>query len=390
MHKWSLIGALLWASTGCSQTALNNTGNLQLHAGAAVGIHTNANNNGTIQADNFSLLGAYGNQLYSFTGSNPFNTFDFELANDAGLVLQTPLIIRNNLNFISGQLFTPHTDPTITASFLVDAFFNGESNSSFVDGFAEIKDKADFSFPVGDQEQLRPLLINSNGVNSTASCAYLLENPTAPISVDFSLDTNNTVNDIGDVSTTEFWILKGAISSTVTVSWNTRSQLAAMATEVEDIVLVGWSKAAGRWTIIGNSATSGNLNEGFLVSNSFIPNDFEAITFGTTPIPTDTFATNYPTLGNYFVSPNGDGINDVLSFDDWDQIEGSNVLHIYNRFGQKVYTKENYLNNEFNGFSNIDNFVIKREEGLPDDIYYYTVSLPDMDLNYQGFFYLKR
>ena len=50
---------------------------------------------------------------------------------------------------------------------------------------------------------------------------------------------------------------------------------------------------------------------------------------------------------------------------------------------------QNYVD-EFNGVSNVDNFVINREQGLPEGMYYYLISLDDLGLNYQGFLYLER
>ena len=62
---------------------------------------------------------------------------------------------------------------------------------------------------------------------------------------------------------------------------------------------------------------------------------------------------------------------------------------IYNRFGQMVFDQKNYTN-QFNGFSNVDNFVIDREQGLPADVYFYIVSMEDLGLDFQGFLYLTR
>ena len=184
--------------------------------------------------------------------------------------------------------------------------------------------------------------------------------------------------------------MQGDVPSTVTLSWNQESDLANIGntTEAEDIILVGWSKASQLWTVIGKTAFSGDLNQGFLVSEKFIPSDYDVITFGTVPLPLDTFAVNNPTLGNYFVSPNGDGINDVLIIDNLGEAE-SNNLQIYNRFGQKVFEMNNY-NDEFNGFSNQDNLVINKSQGLPEGVYFYIVTLFDLELSYQGFLFLDK
>ena len=119
-----------------------------------------------------------------------------------------------------------------------------------------------------------------------------------------------------------------------------------------------------------------------------MPDDYGAITFAAMPLPPDSFFVNNPSLGNYFLSPDGDGINDFLIIDELDQSPNNRVL-IFNRLGQKVFEQENYVN-EFNGFSNIDSLVFDLEAGLPEGVYYYIAILKDLELEYQGFLYLNR
>ncbi|MGS0526712.1 T9SS type B sorting domain-containing protein [Zobellia nedashkovskayae] len=63
-------------------------------------------------------------------------------------------------------------------------------------------------------------------------------------------------------------------------------------------------------------------------------------------------------LENYFVSPNGDGINDFLEIPEL-TLSPNNFVQIYNREGLKVFEKANYIN-EFNGLSTQNNFVVTR------------------------------
>ena len=106
-------------------------------------------------------------------------------------------------------------------------------------------------------------------------------------------------------------------------------------------------KSSNLWVEIGNTAFSGDLNQGFLVSEKFVPSDFAAITFGTLPLPLDTFALNNPTLGNYFVSPNGDGINDFYLVNGTSNVSQILSLDIYDRWGNQVFNNQNFpINNE--------------------------------------------
>ncbi len=369
-----------------AQSAFHNAGNLQLHGNAQIGFHTDWINNSPF-ATNSGLIGFYGDNELQVLGNEAPNLFDMEVFLP-NLFLRNALQVTNNVNFIAGNVGSDLTNPVIYLNFEQDAFFTGENDTSKITGFAAIRGKSDFSFPVGDDEQLRPLLINSDANNPLALCAYLFENPSNPASLLETFDTETKVNNIGEVSTNEFWILQTNVPSTVTLSWNPRSGLGDLANTLEDIILVGWSKSSSQWIAIGNTAISGDLEQGFLVSEKFVPNDFAALTFGTIPLPTDTFVVNNPTLGNYFISPDGDGINDFLVFDELEGT-GTNLVVIYNKFGQKVFELSNYTN-EFNGVSNSNNVVLNRDIGLPEGIYYYIVDLPEQELQYQGFFFLDR
>jgi len=371
-----------------AQNALYNSGNLRIHSSGNLGFHADLINEVPFD-NNQGLAGFYGNRPLQVRGSiSPtFTDVEFMVANN--IFLDNPITVLNNTNFVDGDVLTPLNDQTIFLNFQDTGFFTGENDTSKITGFAAIANRGFFSFPVGDTEQLRPLILDSEANTELAICAYFSENPSNPSSIIENFDTEEKIQSIGNISNNEFWIVQSNVEAKVTISWNTRSGLASIPNaEVEDIIVVGWNKQSNQWIVIGNTARSGDLNQGFITSQPFVPNEFAAITFGTLPLPTDTFAVNNPSLGNYFLSPNGDNINDFL------RIEGisespNNTLHIFNQFGQKVYQKENYIN-EFYGVSNIGSLVYKQDIGLPEGIYYYLVFLHDLNLEYQGFLYLER
>ena len=264
-----------------------------------------------------------------------------------------------------------------------NAFYVGDSDISQIDGYAGVTVRQNFTFPVGDGQQLRPLILSSEGVNLLAKCAYYFEDPNSPTSLNTSFDTSRKARDIGFVSATEFWRLEGNIPSTISISWNERSDMAALTDDTSNVLIVGWSKSANQWMILGQTAVVGDASQGFVTSESFIPDDFDAITFGTIDVPAE-----FLSLDNFLVSANGDGINDSFSIPELEQ-SPNNHLKIYNRFGQMVFDQVNYTN-QFNGFSNVDNLVIDREQGLPSGVYFYIVSMKDLGLDFQGFLYLTR
>ena len=353
-----------------------------------LGLHTNLINDGNFDQTQ-GLVGFYGNGVIQVSGSIPATLWDSEILMGSNLFLQNVMYVRNNFNFIIGNVATAKNNQSIYLNFMDQGFFTGESNASKITGFAAATNRDVFSFPVGDQQQLRPLILNSQSVSPFAICAYFFESPSNPSSITDTFDVDAKVQDIGTVSDKEFWIVQSDVPAQVTISWNPRSALGLIPNATpESIIIVGWSKASNQWVILGNSAFSGDINQGFVTSEVFVPSEFAAITFGTTPLPTDTFAVNNPSLGNYFLSPNGDGTNDTLIIEGLEE-SPNNIVIIYNRLGQKVFEKTNYVD-DFRGVSNTGSLILNQEKGLPEGVYYYIATLLDLELEYTGFLFLDR
>ena len=366
----------------CAQSALYNSGNLRIHADGQLGFHTNLINDGVFDENN-GLAGFYGIAPLTVSGALAPTLFDVEISNDTNVGLNTVVNVANNVNFIVGDFFTPKDEPQYYLNFLSDGFYTGESDISKVNGYATITDQQNFTFPVGDGMQVRPLVIRSQSSNALAKCAYFFENPNNPSTFTGTFDTESRPPQLGGVSTREFWRLEGSVPSTVQITWNGRSNIGELTDDVAKIIVVGFGKTTGRWEILAGGAAAGDLNEGLVISSLFVPDDYEAITFGFMGEPRD-----FLSLDNYLITPNGDGRNDWLEIPEL-ELSPNNHLQIYDRYGLKVFEKSNYTN-EFVGFSNVNNFVINREEGLPEGVYFYIVSLKDLELDFQGFFYMAR
>lgn len=382
------ITFLLSVSFAVAQSALYNGGNFAMHNDAEIGVHTDFINDADFEPSS-GLVGFYGNRPIIVSGNVSPTFWDSEIMVDSNVFLQTSILVQNNVNFILGDFLSPTNIPTINLNFMEDGFFTGESNASKVTGFAAINNREVFSFPVGDSQQLRPLTLNSESTTPLAICAYFYEAPSNPSSILQTFDTEEKVNDIGTVSDQEFWVVDSEVPAQVTLSWNSRSALGSIPNAtLESIILVGWSKSSNQWVIIGNSAIGGDISQGVVTSETFVPSSYAAITFGTVPLPTDTFAVDNPTLGNYFLSPNGDGTNDFLIIDGMEE-SPNNSLRIFNRYGQKVFEKINYTN-EFRGVANTGSMIPNQASGLPEGVYFYLVTLDDLELEYSGFLFLDK
>jgi len=367
---------------GNAQTALYNQGNLRIHEEGQLGFHTNLINDGIFD-ENMGLAGFYGTTTpITISGALVPVLFDVEIVHDAGVQLNTSLSVANNTSFVVGDFRTPRPTPDIYYSFLQDAFYSGDSDFSKIEGYASAINQQNFTFPVGDVAQLRPLVLNSNGTNILAKCAYFYEDPNSPSTFP-GFNTSIKPRTILGISTSEFWRLEGSVPSRVTLNWNPRSNLAALTADVNTITIMGWSKTANQWVSLGRESFAGDLTQGIVSSAVFIPDEYEVLTFGSADEPEE-----FLTLDNYLISPNGDGINDVLIIPELDQ-SPNNTLEIYDRMGLKVFEMINYRD-EFTGISNVDNFVLRREIGLPEGLYYYIISMDDLGLIFQGFLFLDR
>lgn len=366
-----------------AQEALYNSGTIRIHNTGNMGIHTNFINNSAFDQQN-GLVGFYGFGTATISGAFVPEFYELEIfkSNTDNVVLETSINVANNLFFLDGDIETPRTQPLINTNLYQSVLVLGESNISKVDGYVSIENEQNYTFPVGDSEQLRVLQINSEAVNTTAKCAYFFEDPNAPSSFNTSFNTTIKDNKIRNISTREFWRLEGSVPSTVMVSWNTRSNVLELADDFYKLGLVGWSKTGNKWVQLSSAEPAGSEDDGFILSDTFVPDDYDIITIAGFAV-----ATKLIELDNYLVTPNGDGANDFLQIPELEE-SPNNRVRIYDRNGLKVFEKDNYTN-EFNGFANTNNLVYKKEEGLPSGVYFYLVFLDDLKLEYQGFLYLS-
>jgi gliding motility-associated-like protein len=369
------------------QTALYNNGNIRIHQEGNLGFHTNLINESPFDT-NLGLAGFYSTNNITISGTIVPLFYDMEIATENGLQLELGVDNANNINFILGDIITPKSDNTVYFNFLDASFYTGVTDLAKVNCYAAITNKSDFLFPVGDATFLRPLELSSESSNSFAKCAYFFENPNSSNSLNQSFDTTELGRELELVSAAEFWQLEGTVPSTITINWNERSNLSNLTDDATQIVPVGWSKISQRWLSLGTSSVVGSVTDGFVTSETFIPDDYDIIGFGVSKISFENLEKEILTLDNFIVSANGDGINDSFYVEELEQ-SPNNMVRVYDRYGLKVFEKANYIN-EFVGTSNINNFVISREDGLPEGVYFFTIDMLDLDLSYQGFLYLAR
>lgn len=362
-----------------SQNVIHNTGNLKIFNNGQIGFHIDLANDGNFD-QNEGLAGFYSDNTRTISGAfKPvFNDIEIIVAND--LFLDVAVGITNNGNFILGDIVTPRTATDINLDFINYSFYNGETNFTKVDGYVSIANKHNFTFPVGDLDKVRPLQLDSETNNNTAKSAYFFENPNSPSTFTNTFSTDTSVGILTAVSTYEFWDLDANTPSKVALTWDADSNIDNFVDVIENIRIVGWNKTLNIWENLGNTAMAGDFNSGSVTSDTFIPNDYDVITFGT------SLTALSASFDNYFISPNNDGVNDFFYLESVSLSPNNNNLKIYNRWGRIVYNKVGY-DNTFQGTANVSG-VVKKGSSLPDGVYFYILNLRDVNIKHQGYIYL--
>jgi len=350
-----------------------------MHSGAEIGFHTHLVNDGDFD-DNLGFTGFYSSdEILTVSGNNRaiFNNVEIDVINN--LELYTAMGISTDLIFMNGKVITDKTNLDISLDFINYDVYAGEADLRHVDGYATITSNQEFIFPIGDDNRLRPMISPSQNQNILLKGAYFYEDPNSPNTFSTNFITTEKIYEVDNVSIYEFWDLNGTTETSITLTWDNLSNISLISPNLTSLIVVGWNSDKNRWENLGNTNITGNLDAGTITSISFIPNQYEAITFGS--------------LGrisnNYYISPNGDEKNETLVFEELNE-NSKSKLTIFNRWGNLVYSRENYENN-FDGSSE-GRATIQKHKKLPVGTYFYELQYGENQLNRykKGWVYITR
>ena len=352
--------------------AFKNFGNIQMHDNASIGFHTDLINDGQFD-DNLGFTGFYSDsEIRVVSGNNRaiFNDVEIDAINN--LQLNTSLGIKNELEFVNGKVITPRNNVPVSLYFIRHNFYVGEDDDRHTDGYTSVISTNEFIFPIGDDNRFRPMITPNQNNETYFNGAYFFEDPNFPSTFSDTFETSEKQVFINNISTYEFWDLDCVAETTVTLTWDTFSNIENIATELNYLRVVGWSKTEQKWVNLGNTNVSGNLTTGNITSEKFIPNQYEIITIGS------IFPDIASGSDNFLMSPNGDDVNDALVFEGL-EIYNQNTLTVFNRWGNVVYEVTNY-NNDWKGISN-GRATIKSSNKLPTGTYFYIIKFGNDNTN---------
>ncbi len=364
------------------QTALHNFGNMQIHESGQVGFHTNLINDGMFN-QNLGLVGFYHDTAsLSISGTQIPRFFNAETMVDNHLYLYVNTEIENTFSYLQGDVVTPRENPNVSLDFLSTSSYLLENDVRLVDGYASILGNQGFTFPIGDDDKLRPLILPSQTNTINFKAAYFNEDPNYPSTFP-SFNTAASEATITKVSIDEFWDFNGTEATQITLTWDTDSDIDELVSDLTFLRVVGWSVTDNEWKNLGNVQTTGNLNEGTITSLAFVPDQYQSITFGTINDDAIVVGTSGIVIHNTF-SPNGDGKNDTFFIEDIELFESS--LKVYNRWGRLVYEAKNYAN-DWDGTSNFG-IVVNKGRKLPTGTYFYVLELPTEEEEISSWLYI--
>lgn len=375
---------ILFITTLKAQTAFQNFGNVQLHDTAKIGFHTDIVNNGILN-NNKGLAGFYSdNDIRFISGTNRpiFYNIEVDALNDVELLVS--LGVTNEFSFINGKIYTDKNDLSVSLDYINHNFYAGEDDDRHVDGYASVTGINEFKFPIGDDDRLRPMILpNQINTSSFFKGAYFFEDPNTPTTFGQSFLTDQKQVFIENISQLEFWDLNGKEETTITLTWDNQSSINLIADNINLLRVVGWSKTENKWFDLGNTNVTGDLLQGKITSNTFIPDDFEVITIGS------GVADGNLDNVNIIFSPNGDTANETLVFEGLEQYN-NNLLEIFNRWGNTVYKVTNYKN-DWIGTSN-GRATLKANKQLPVGTYFYVLKFGNDTLSktQKGWVYINR
>lgn len=332
-------------------------------------------NNGDIQvAGIWQNNGTYepGSGQLTLTSSQPqvinHNDQSFTRLNiDGGgeKIFGADIYIENELVLTNGILVSSNNSK-ITIEDGADII--GGSDESYVDGPVYHVGNGDKFFPLGTGDVFLPVrLLNIQG--NAPTIGVLLFSPNPNLEVQGNLDA---------VTDQEYWqvdVLEGTFEGSGVIL-PIRDEFF-----MESIDQAAVAEAASLevpFQSLGRFETTGDLTTGSVTSSELVTMNF--LTIGAIQQETGTELNVFNA-----VSPNDDGLNDILKIQNI-TLFPNNIVTIYTRWGDKVFEMAGYDNDEnvFKGFSNVRN-----TKELPEGTYYYVIEKGDGSSNLNGFFVLR-
>jgi len=309
-----------------------------------------------------------------------FQNIIFNLRNYEKINIYSEVEVYGQVAFKKGIVNTRNNIGKLT--FHPSAMVLEANQESYVDGFLYRIGNDEFEFPLGNEEQFRPLRIygNSNRLGMY-SAVYHFENSNTYFS------HSRKEEGILKINTQEFWeIYELSISSPIYISLPTTEQDAWKIEQFPNAILtiVAWDSTQQKWKDMG----------GVLEKNeSKITTTFKTSLYGAYTTAIKVASTDELEIYNA-INPKDTGGNDFFRIDNI-TLYPNNEVQIFDSRGIMVYQTKNYasFNNVFTGITD-GNIRVKKGEKLPTNTYFYVIKRihPETkkEIRNIGYLYLKQ
>lgn len=320
----------------------------------------NFSNEGVFAHNMFGDTFFIGSELQQIANTSECSFFNLtfnQIFNEELLYLVGNIKVENQFDLTSGSLFIADDKDFISLG-LNSSHINASNNSYIFGHVKKIGDK-DFTFPVGANNNYRPIKISSPNTSEVIFLAKFI-----PLNSDELFSHENKTDNIEFIDTSGYWTLENTNTDSdviVTLNYDEAfNDFELFENTLDEIHIVRWDTEKQFWTDEGGVLNVSERN----ISTTNPISKFGVFALGRVKSADKVIVYN-------MITPNGDGKNDFF------RIEGINTaknihVSIFNRNGVKVYESDNYNNttNNFRGFSN-GRITIARHKKLPTGTYFY-------------------
>ncbi|MFZ4561372.1 MAG: beta strand repeat-containing protein, partial [Saprospiraceae bacterium] len=231
----------------------------------------------------------------TINGNNPLRMYSATI--NRNIQLDNEWQIVNGFVFSGGTVTTNRNDLSHFLHFLGGSVSGNNSPPRHVNGYAAWSGSGPFTLPIGNGTKQQPVGVVGNCA-TVFKAAYFFGNPGAaslPLGAPFAPDSLGA--SVGRVSQREYWDVNGSDSTSITLHFDTASQLSSLVSKLSEVRIVGWN---GRhWVNLGNTDTTGTIaSTGTVTSMRIVPDSFRVFTFGSGCLTNNTvsLASSTPTL----------------------------------------------------------------------------------------------
>ena len=173
-------------------------------------------------------------------------------------------------------------------SFMQGSSWSGASDKTYVDGYVRSFLTNKFVFPIGDNDQFKPVAVEKASSLNPTEAAYFAANPNSAITSPFigsisevlpaggPVPTNKKQSAVYQISSKEYWDVNGSELTRLTLSWNDKSDIKKLTNGgLKNLTIVGWN--GNEWEIIPSNVdafsvfgVSSNINLGSITTKDEI------------------------------------------------------------------------------------------------------------------------